>query len=305
MPSGRAAAVVQTFINILFVSMGYVLAKRALINVGPLTFVWLTIAVGMLVLSFHTFILRQERIPVGLGWKIWAYIAIVGLGNFTIARVALTLALERLPAITHSYLLNYVGLVTMALSVLILRELPSAVQIIGVGIAMVGTRVFFLEAPPSQEPFGVALVLIGILAIGYANNYARKLALVSHFSLSNNFISTAALLIGGSITILICIALEWPPKVFGLANWLIILYFGAIWIAFSQTQWNHILRTLRTYEASVLTTTSPFITAILALPVLGERLTVNQLAGTTILMVGLVLVYFRKKKSSSVPQASE
>ena len=66
------------------------------------------------------------------------------------------LGLERLPATTHAYLVNFVGLVTMAMSAVALKERPSLLQIVGALVAVLGLRVFFDEVPPPSEMTGVA-----------------------------------------------------------------------------------------------------------------------------------------------------
>jgi drug/metabolite transporter (DMT)-like permease len=279
----RLIAVAQTLTVLLASAFVAVLAKLALRDVPPFTFVWLQIAIGGSLLSLYTFQWRGERIPQGLGRQVWAYIILLGIGNFTIVRVLFMLSLDRLPATTHAYLVNFVGIVTMLMSIVILQERPSIFQILGAALAVAGLRVFFREIPPPSELIGVIYVAIGVLALASTNNIARKLALVTRDGLSNTTISTVALWIGGLPVVLAGLMLDWPPPVAGWNNWGIILLNAIIGIAIVLTVFNYVLRTLRSYEASIL-----------AVPILGERLTLHQIVGIAMMLVGIALVQVRR-----------
>lgn len=293
MGRARAVAVGQTLGVLMLMSLGMVLMKFALNDVSPYAFTALTVLVGMVTMSVYTFILRRERIPRGLGRSVWLLIIGIGLGNFVISRFANSIVLSVLPATTTSYLGNFVGFVTMALSVFILREPPTVWQLVGAVVAVAGLRVFFVEVPPTDQVLAIALKFFGMLATAYTNNTARKLALQTKNALSNNIVSTVALLIGGSIAVVVGLAAAWPVRVEGWANWGIILYSGVVTIAFGLTVWNHVLRTLRSYEASLLGSSTVIWTALLAIPILGERLAPNQVLGIAITFVGLAIVQLR------------
>ena len=101
----------------------------------------------------------------GLGYQAWAYIIAIGVCNFTIVRVLFMLSLERLPATTHAYLVNFVGIVTMLMSIVILQERPSVFQIVGAALAIAGLHVFFRAIPLPSEFIGVIYVAIAVLAL--------------------------------------------------------------------------------------------------------------------------------------------
>lgn len=294
MPRERLIAIAQTVIILFFMSLGTVLMKLALFNMSPWTFVALTVLVGMIGLSLYTFVIRGERIPRGLRREVWFYIIAIGICNFAISRTVQTLALQRLPATTSTYITNFIGFITMGMSIFILKESPTVFQVLGAVVAIIGLRVFFVEVPSAYELVGVGLILIGITAVAYTNNIARKLALVTHHQLSNTVVSNVALLIGGSITVVIGLAADFPPRVEGLNNWLIILYSGIVTIAIGLTVWNYILRTLRSYEASILGASTVIWTALLAVPILREHLAMNQAMGILLMIGGLALVQVRR-----------
>ncbi len=300
MPRERIIAIAQTLTILIFMSLGTVLIKLALSNVSPWTFVALTLLIGMITLSIYTFVIRGERIPGGMSREVWYYIIAIGICNFVISRITQTFALERLPATTNTYISNFIGFITMGMSIFILKESPTVFQVLGAVVAIIGLRIFFVEIPSAYELVGVALILIGITAVAYTNNIARKLALVTRNQLSNYMVSTVALLIGGSLSVVIGLAARWPPRVEGWGSWAIILYSGIAMTAIGLTVWNHILRTLRSYEASILGASTVIWTALLAIPILGETLTLNQVAGIALMIVGLTLVQVRRGQFSTI-----
>ncbi|MCA9994756.1 MAG: DMT family transporter [Anaerolineales bacterium] len=310
MINGRFLAILQTLTILILMSLGTVLIKLALSDVAPFTFAWMSVAVGMVGLAIYTFGIRQERIPTGLPRNVWMSLITIGFLNFLLARTTFTLSLNLLDATTNTYLVNFVGFVTMGMSIFILKESPTIFQVLGAAVALLGLRVFFLEIPPPSELRGVLLILVGILGIAYTNNITRKLAIATNGQLSNNIISTVALLIGGGMLVLVGIVTDWPPKVTGATNVGILLYAGLVVIAFSMTVWNHILRTLRSYEASILGASTVIWTALLAIPILGETLSGNEIGGIILMLVGLALVQirqsqlgdlFRRKRPSPLP----
>ncbi len=60
--------------------------------------------------------------------------------------------------------------------------------------------------------------------------------------------------------------------------------------------WNYVLRTLRSYEASILASTSVIYTAVFAIPILGEHLALHQIVGIVMMLAGVCLVQLRRGK---------
>ncbi len=141
----------------------------------------------------------------------------------------------------------------------------------------------------------MVMILISITGIAYTNNIARKLAIETENKISNNIISTLAILIGGSVAVVIYLVVDgWPPYVPTWVDWAVIIYSGIVMRAIGLTGWNLILRTLRSYEASVLGASTVIWTSILAVIILGETLSKNQIIGIVLLLIGLILVQVRR-----------
>lgn len=296
----RIIAILQASGILFMMSFGTILTKMVLADVPPFTFAWTSISVGMIIMSIYTFLVRRERVPKKLGKRIWWYIIAIGICNFLVSRLIRPIAIERLPVITNTYVGNFIGFLTMAMSVFILREYPSIFQLLGAGIAIYGITIYFNEPLQSGEFIGIMLILICIFAVAFTNNIARKLAIVTENKLSNNIISTTALLIGGVGVVIAGLIFDFPPKVPDIKSWGIIIYSGAIKIALGLTVWNHILRTLRSYEASILGASTIIWTTLLAMTILGETLTINRWLGMGTMIVGLLLVQVRRGRLDKI-----
>jgi probable blue pigment (indigoidine) exporter len=300
--SKRLIAILQT-VGILFtMSLGTVLSKIVLADISPFTFAWTSMGVGMIVMSVYTFAIKREPIPKKLGKNVWLIIIAIGICNFTISRLTRPIAIERLPVTTTAYVGNFIGFLTMAMSIFILKEYPSIFQVIGAGIAVWGLTIYFKDPLATTELIGILVILVGITAVAFTNNIARKLALLTRNGISNTLVSTLALLIGGSLAIVIGLIMDFPPRVPDWRSWAVIVYTGVINIGLGLTVWNYILRTLKSFEASILGASTIIYSTILAMIILNERLTIHQVIGMSLMIVGLVLVQLRKGKLDSLFQ---
>jgi len=290
----RSTAIFITLVILVAMSFGTVLTKLTYSSVSPATFIYLSMIIGIITMVTYTFVIKRERIPKELMTRqVWSLIIQIAFFNFVTGTLGM-IALKYMTASTNSYLVNFIGFITMAMSAIILKELPGLWQILGALIAFSGLRVFFPTPPQGEELIGIALILVSISGVAYTNNIARKLALVTENKISNNIISTLAITLGGSVAVIIYILIDgFPPVVPTLNDWLVILYAGVITRAAGLTLWNLILRTLRSYEASILGASTVIWTSILAVLILQETLQVYQIVGIGMMLVGLSLVQVR------------
>jgi len=287
-------AAAAAVLGILFLSalMG-VLAKLALAEVPAFTFAWLQVLSGGVFLSLYALVVGRNPFRLGLEAREWAAIVTIGLTNFGLVRVLMMMSLERLPVTTYTFLLGFVSLVTMWMSAIFLAERPTRLQVLGAVLAIFGVWIYFPEIPPPQELTGVVYVFLVVIGLAISNNLTRWLMMRRGESLPSSMLSTLALWAGGIPIVLAGLTLDWPPPIGGLQNGLIIFANGVVGIAFVLTVFNAILRILRSYEASVLAGSGLVWTALLAIPILGERLEGLQVVAIAVMLVGLFLAQLR------------
>jgi drug/metabolite transporter (DMT)-like permease len=290
----RLSAILEASGMLILISLGTIFTKMVLSDISSFTFAWVMVALGIIFLSIYTFIIRKERIPASLSKEIWLYMIVIGLGNFTITKITRPIMLKNLPVITSTYLGNFVGFVTMFMSIFILKEFPSIFQLLGAGISFYGITIYFNEPLKGGEVIGALMAVVGILVTALTNNLSRKLRLISDNPLSPSLISTLQLIIGGSGVLLAGLIFDFPPKIYGLKNWMILIYIALASMVIYSIVWNNILKVMRSYEASILGSSTIIYTTLLAMLILKERLLLHQWIGMGTMVVGLLLVQERR-----------
>jgi len=276
-----------------------VLAKLALFEVAAFTFVWLQLAAALGYLLFHSFVWRRERWPRTLDRRTWIAVLFVGAVNFGLCRVWMMMGIERLPMNTFVFVLSFIPLVTLTFSILFLRERPGPVQVVGLLLAVLGVWLYFPELPPPDQRIGFVYAVLVVVGLGASNNVTRFVLGHATTDLSPALYSTIGLLVGGLPIVLAGLVLDGArlaegfEAVGGPRNAAIILANGVIGIALSQTIFNGILRTLRSFEASVVANSGLVWTALWAIPILGERLALSRIGAIAVLMAGVLLTQWR------------
>lgn len=295
MLKNRTTTIMLTLGILISMSVSNILTKFAYRDMSPITFIYCSLFVGIVTMLIYTFVIKKERIPKELMTKkVWSLILQIAFFNFVLGTLGIY-SLNYLNASTHSYLTNFIGFITMGMSIFLLKEAPTLWQIVGAVIAFSGLRLFFPELPRDNQLIGVVMVLISITGVAYTNNITRKLAQITDNKISNNVISTLAITIGGSIAIIIYLFMDgFSPVIPTVADFGIILFVGIVTRAIGLTVWNLILRTLRSYEASILGASTVIWTSILSVIFLGENLVLNQIFGIVLMLAGLILVQVRK-----------
>lgn len=293
----RTLAFFLAFSIFFLASLASVLQKLSLSTVSPITFSWLQILIGGAILSAYTFGWRRERLPSRMPRALWWHIMAIGVLNFTFVRTLIAFSLERLPATTFSYLVNYTGIITMLLSVVILRERPGRFQILGVVLGLIGLQVYFSELPSADHRIGIIFTALTVFSLALINILTRRLAVLNAGKVSNIVLSTIAVWVGGAPILIWGVCRDGIPDLGGVQPWLIIAFNGLVAIALGLTIWLYVMRAMRSYEASVLATTTMIFAALLAMPILGERLDLHEWTGMAIVIAGIILVQWRTNQS--------
>ncbi len=108
-------------------------------------------------------------------------------------------------------------------------------------------------------------------------------------------LTAVPLAVGGGLLLLMALPgaeWRWNPTSIGVVLWLTLLN-----TALAYVLWNRALRHLKAFEANAVVNLAPICTALLAWPMLGERLTPIEFAGMGIAIAGVVLVSLRPKEA--------
>jgi drug/metabolite transporter (DMT)-like permease len=214
-----------------------------------------------------------------------------GLLMFCLAQLGFYLALGDLSAATVGLLMGLAPVVTALVTIRDRHERANALQVIGIGVLVVGVLVYFgLERP--EAGISVALVAgISIpIVVGGSARLGRHLAVDARRTFGGPLGLTAlAMTAGGVTTLLLALVLEGVPT-FSPRAWLLIAWLAAVNTALTYTLWTQIQRTLRAVESSVLADLTVILIAVLGWVVLDESLGPVRIGGLLLAVAGVFLV---------------
>lgn len=187
-------------------------------------------------------------------------------------------------------------------AIIILKEKPGKIYWIGTIVALLGVLVII----GIGKVYNAGLSLGSLLAIGASVFYAAYLLTTQRVRGSLDTVSfTAISMITSSVVLLLfCFIADTPMTGFSTKSWLSLAGLGLIsqfcgWLAI-----NWALGYIKSTAASVSLLSQSVITAIIAIPVLGEFLELPEILGALIVLIGIFLVNRRsfKKKPAIEPE---
>ncbi|MFQ5856465.1 MAG: DMT family transporter [Anaerolineae bacterium] len=287
MPPSRRRALAEGLLVSLIWASSFVIIKIGLGLLPPLTLAGLRYFSGFLLLLPVLF--SDERPPrqEALDRDTWLRLVVMGLAAYLVGNGLLFSSLRVLPATTGSFLYSFTPIMVLLLGILVLREFPSGLQLLGIGIVMLGSYVFFAVRLSLQEIQAVVAMLFSTVSFAVSGVLARDFARDDRL---NSYALTAwPLCFGGGALLLVAWFVEGHPALtlpaIGVIAWLAVVN-----TALAYTLWNHALRTLKAFELNVLANITPLGTACMAWLMLHEPLTLRQAFGILIVLAGVSLV---------------
>jgi drug/metabolite transporter (DMT)-like permease len=290
----RVSALSAGVLLVLVLGSTLVVAKGALRHVGPLTLAALRYGLAALILL--PLAVRQEARRWPWPPRVWLRLAAIGLGFYALGNGALFVGLQYVSAATAALLLGLVPLVVLLGGVIWLREAPTRVQLVGIGVALVGTLLFFAPGLAPGEPLGLAILAVGVLGNASLGVVGRPLA--RDRQVGPVTLAAAPLAIGGLVLLPIAVAREGAPQL-ALPEVATVLWLALVNTALAYVLYNHLLQALAAFEVSALTSLSPVVTAVGAWLVLNESLAILQVVGMVLTVGGVILIQAARPARSS------
>jgi drug/metabolite transporter (DMT)-like permease len=223
--------------------------------------------------------------------RAWVRLITLGLLMYTITQGAQFVGLSMLPSITVNLLLSLTALIVAVLGILLLRETPSRVQWLGIGVYFVGVVIYFFPLSlPQDQMLGIAVVLGGVLAGAAASLLGRAVNRENH--LSPLAVTVATMGVGAFVLLGAGLLLQGLPAISPL-SWLLIGWLAVVNTAFAFTLWNRTLRVLSAMESSVINNMMMVQIPILAWLFLGEAISLKAGVGFAVAGVGILIVQLR------------
>lgn len=152
--------------------------EKASKHVGSMAVNWIRMVLGVLFLSFYTWIVRGLFIPIDAGAEAWLWLTLSGLIGFTFGDLCLLEAFVLIGSRISMLIMALVPPLTALSSWIILGEVLSVQDLIGMGLTIGGIALVVLERPAGENRVQLSYPLMGILlAFGGAVGQAAGLVL--------------------------------------------------------------------------------------------------------------------------------
>jgi len=222
---------------------------------------------------------------------------LLGFTGYFTAQGLQFLGLYYLPAVTVTFILNLTPIFVLILSIIFLKEKPSYTQFIGILLTLCGVIIFFHNDISFLKNFiGISLTFISgiswaiyMIIIRYYLRESREKVL----PLTSNTMTLGSLMLLGTAFLKGNII----PISFNI--WIIILWLSIVNTALAFVLWNHALKTLKTYEQSILQNGMLIQITLLASIFLHEKLDMQKILGIIVVFIGILLVQlpiFKRKR---------
>ncbi len=289
--SPRVLAIFETLLVTILWASSFVLVKLALTEIGPLTTAGLRYFIAFLVLL--PFLLRKRASLKLLKRRTWLVLCLIGLSAYTIGNGAFFWGLKYIPATMTSFLMSVNPILILLAGIWWLKEVPTRIQVVGVVVCLAGSVLFFFNGLKADEPLGLMITVVGLLGFAFFGILSRAVA--RERQTDTLTLTAVPLGFGGGILLILALIFEGLPDI-SLRVGGILLWLALANTAVAYTLYNHSLRILTALEMNVMLNLSPLGTALLAWLLLGEKVTVIQLVGMVVLIVGVVLVQQRTQR---------
>jgi drug/metabolite transporter (DMT)-like permease len=281
------AILTALFVTVLW-SSSWVLIRRGLDDeqLEPLTFAGIRYLLASLILIGLVLASPRARATLsGMGRARWGHLVLLGMVFVAVAQGAQFVAIDSQPAATSSLVLSLTPLLVAGASTLALAERPTARQLAGALLIVLGAAAYF-SGDLGFTLVGLLASVVGLVAnalgalMGRAMNRDQVLApmVVTVVSMSSGAV---ALMIAG-------LALEGRPSISARA-WLIILWLAVVNTAWAFTLWNRSLQQLSATESAAINNTMLIQIGLLAWLFLDETPGALDIVGMVAVSVGVYL----------------
>jgi len=287
----RFLSILQALLVTVLWSTSFVIIKKGLPTIPPLTFAGLRYSLAALCLLPFAF-LPSRRLEIrNLDKGQWRDLILLGLVFYVLTQGTQFLGLSLLPSATVSLMLNFTPLVVVALGAAFLSERPTSRQIAGIALFLTGALAYFLPLTGmGAQLIGLAVMTLGVLSNAASSVFGRKVNRAK--DLSPFTITLVSMSFGSIVLLSIGVAIEGVPRI-PPASWLSLVWLSVVNTAFAFTLWNRTLRHLTAMESSIINGTMLIQIGILAWIFLDEGLSPANVGGMILASAGAILVQLR------------
>ena len=287
--SPRLRAILQALLVTFLWSTSWILIKKTLDEVPALTFAGLRYTIAFLILIPGLWLHRAEI--HALSAKEWKLLATLGIVFYALTQGGQFLALAYLDAISLSLLFNFIPLLVAMFSIIVLHEIPSRLQWVGIAVFLLGVSIYFFPVSfANGRGIGFVFAAINVTGAATASVLGRKIN--REGTISPLVVTGISMGIGSFFLLGTGVVVQGLPPI-SLSAWGVIGWLAVVNTAFAFILWNSSLQILSAVESSIINNMMLVQIAVLAWLFLGEQPTARGLAGLALAVVGVLLVNLR------------
>ncbi len=281
----HTTAIAEAIVASLIWATSFVFVRMGMDEVGPLTMAGLRYGGAFLLMM--PFIRWKRNAQVLRSRGVWLRLIGIALGVYTVGNGAFNWSLRFISPTTASFIVGLLPLLVLAAGMIYLHERPTRRQVGGIVLCVAGCGLFFATGLQPGQPLGLVIAALGLAGFAVFAILSRDVARTDQL---DTFTFTAIPLgIGGLTLLILAVAVE-GVTVPSLRVWAIVAWLAAVNSVLAYMLYNRSLKVLTALEANVAMNLSPFATALMSFIVLGERLTLVQIIGMVIGILGIALV---------------
>jgi len=290
-PTRGHAVLISLLVTFLW-SSSFILVKVGFSEINPLALVSYRYFIASCILMGYVLLYKRPSLRSFTAEKLAMFILLAIMG-YVLAQGLQVFGLFYLPAITVTFILNFIPLFVLFLSVLFINERPSMLQVLGTVVTIIGVLFFFSHSDLVFDDFrGIVITLIS--GVGWATHmvYSRsKLKKIRE----NIYVFTAVPMFIASLFLMGATISTGNIVNTTFQGWVIIIWLGVVNTALAFFLWNYALQKLCAYEQCILQNTMLIQITILAIIFLDEVLTGWKLLGIIYVFFGVLIVQLTSK----------
>jgi drug/metabolite transporter (DMT)-like permease len=287
----QRSAMLKALFSVIVWGASFVATKVALLEVDPVTVVWLRFGMGVLILGTVVWHRKQLRLPER---KDWLYFALLGFLGITLHQWLQSTGLVTAKAVTTGWIVATTPIFMALLSWFFLKEKLAWYQVLGIGLAAFGVLLVIAKGNlPSlfSGHFGSAgdfLILISAPNWAIFSTLSRPglkkypAARMMFYVMSFGWLFSSVLFFtSGNLQQIHQLSVN---------GWVAVAFLGVFCSGIAYIFWYDALQTLPVAQTGAFLYFEPVITVIVAGLFLGESLFLAGFLGGAVILAGVWMV---------------
>lgn len=282
----RVLAIILLILVMIIWGTSYAVTKDSLAEVPPILFAFLRLFIAsVLLVALAQMRGGTAKLPRPIPW---ATIALMGLAGVCLYYTGFNLSLVYTSASQGALIQSFIPIVTALLAAIFLKESLSVKRLLGIGISIAGVVLIILLTAPStnaQNPMLGNVLMLGTVVI-----WAVYTILAKRVADVDPLVVTAYATAFGTLLLIPAALFELSSKSFPAISGSVLLsivYLGAVSSAGGLLLYNQSLKHLEASQTANFMNLMPVIGVAVAVLFLGESLTLWQIVGGALVLIGV------------------